>query len=239
MRGTLATTLIDVPLILLTLAVALWSIPRTDVEVEVAIGLPSSAWLSNMDVFHQKRLDEIAIQQTGHIRLSNREQYARKYPGSPVTWINRPPLVLAGEQVLNKCAERSLPALIVASLTLGIVAVRRVDRPDRRRRWRPGRVAAAAGLMVVAMLAANDYLVRTPYFRLGQRGDYHDDSLSSWLTIARVIGGAILAAWLTMAVSGRWRLSRGWRERLGVGLGVVWLLMFAWLVVLEPIAQLD
>ena len=239
MKGTLATILVDVPLILVTLAAALWSIPKTDVEVEVAIGLPSSAWLGSMDAFHEKRLDEIAIQQTGRVRLSNREQYARKYPDSLVARINRPPLVLAAEQVLGKCAERSLPALIAASLALGIVVVRRADRPDRRRRWGPGRVAAAIALIVVGLLAANDYLVRTPYFRLGQRGDYHDDSLSSWLAIARSTGGAILAAWLLMAASGRWRVGRGWRERLGFGLGVAWLLVFAWLVGLEPIAQLD
>ena len=69
-------------------------------------------------------------------------------------------------------------------------------------------------------------------------GWYHDTMDGSWATNARSVAIATLAAWLMMAALGRWRPVPGWREWLGLGLGLAWLVALLWIVVLEPLAQL-
>ncbi len=43
---------------------------------------------------------------------------------------------------------------------------------------------------------------------------------------------AVLAAWLVLMVSGRWRREPGWIDATGVGLGIIWigLMMNDWVV---------
>ncbi len=239
-RRVLAGLLIDLPLTLAALGASVWLTTRTDRAIEAAINYPSSQWLyDNGDEQRQLQMGIGGFGTSPLKELTPRQQYAQDHPRSPIGWVNGSWLVLAIEQACEFAAERTLPALIVLSLLLGVVIVRRADRPERRRRWGPGRVAAAVGLLWSIPLLINDFFLRSNWFHLGGRGDYHDATIATWQSIAQVVGLAIAAAWLTLFVSGRWRLRGGWREWLGRALGIAWLVMLAWLLVLQPLAQLD
>jgi len=62
--------------------------------------------------------------------------------------------------------------------------------------------------------------------------------MDDWDKFAEVpsdIGCAIVAAWTIQAMSGRWRPSRDWNDRLGRILGYFWIatIPFAWFLLAE------
>ncbi len=137
---------------------------------------------------------------------------------------------LATLKAIELWSARVLTVLGVASVGLGVVAVRRPSPTPRRDRWRPGRVVAAVGLIVSAASLAIEFVLH--------RFDLIAFPWSSyllgyfWGINAEVGGTAILVAWLLMAVSGRWHAARGWRDGLGLALGGFWLVALAWQLML-------
>jgi hypothetical protein len=81
-----------------------------------------------------------------------------------------------------------------------------------------------------------EYILRR--FDLMKYGIYHDTMIASWVTNSRTTAVAILAAWMLISVSARWQTSKGWRERLGLVIGALWLTTLTWQIVLVPLAQL-
>ena len=112
-------------------------------------------------------------------------------------------------------------------LTLACLAVRlRRPRPDRRRLWRqPGAIACVSAAVAVAIF----YLAAAVSALIDRRVGILDYSESS----SALAGSAIIGSWLTLGLSGTWRAEPGWIDRLGRGLGIVWvvlmLFLFAWL----------
>ena len=164
-----------------------------------------------------------------------REKYAEAYPNSPLTWINRDPWVEAFERRAAKIQAASLPILAVASPGIGLVVIRRRRGRSRRSRIGPGRIAGFVTLFASSAGLAGEFVMRR--FDLQKYGRLHYGLGDVWIVIFLGTGVAILSAWFLLIVSGRWRRVRGWREWLGCGLGVAWLLALLWQLILEPLAQ--
>lgn len=226
---------IDVPILAATLLASAWVVTHTDRQLESALGLVSTQWLYDMDADIKQLLRNNPAPE-GRPSLDARGRYARDYPRSPIAVMNRIPGALRAEEAIAKGVERGLPALAIATVGLGIVAVRRPGPTTRRPRRGPGRVAAAIGLIVASASIAVEFVLRR--FDLMKYGSYHDTMDTSWATAARTAGVAVLAGWLLMAAPGRRARPKGRRECLGLALGVVWLIVLVWLVVLAPLAQL-
>jgi len=229
LKTRLATTLVDLPILAITLLTAGWLATHTDAQIETAMGLVWTQSTFDSDIWNREPMD-VMWDSPGPPPL--REKFAEKWPGSPIAKVNQISVIEDWERAINYRFGRGLAALAVAGVGCGVVAVRRPSSPRRRARWTPGRVAALVGLTASTGWLALEFWLRKS--TVNSPGTLN----SVWATNARTIGVAILAAWLLMAVSGRWRLGAGWRERLGLLLGGLWLFMLAWLVVLKPLVQL-
>lgn len=113
----------------------------------------------------------------------------------------------------------------LAPWTLGMLLIRlRRPRPERRRLFRqPGAAALAAAtlaLVAEAVWFAGDSLHRTQPMMLMV-------AFSGW---SHFCAFAVAGAWLTLALSGRWRGERGWIDRSGTWLGAAWIgfLLIRW-----------
>jgi len=231
MRFHPSTIAVDFPILVVTCLVSVYLVTHTDRQLESTLGLVSTQWLYDMSESNRQMRER-----TGGSILPVRERYARRFPRSPIARANRIPAVMGVEKALGKWIERGLPALAVASVGLGIVAIRRPDRGTRHARWGPGRVAAAIGLITSSASILIEFILRR--FDLMKYGIYHDTMIASWATNARTTAVAILGAWLLIAASALWRTSKGWRERLGLAIGALWLTALAWQIVLAPLSQL-
>jgi hypothetical protein len=135
-----------------------------------------------------------------------------------------------------------LPVPVLWSIALFGLGLRR-PRPALRRLVRqPGFVAAGAVALVAAIRLAGFFtlIVRTignPYQTMGlqffqtfaltvwYRGPVSAGTIYNPAYFASSAFGtstAVVAAWLLLAVSGRWRSEPGWLDRLGRGLGAFW-----------------
>jgi len=108
-----------------------------------------------------------------------------------------------------------MAGLSLATLGLGVAQGRRFAR----------RPAMAMAMAVCAALAVA--AVRLP-FLLGfgpspLQLHWREWWLELWFTVPRLAGFAVAVSWLTLALGGRWRVSGGWPDRLGVVLGAIWI----------------
>jgi hypothetical protein len=164
-----------------------------------------------------------------------RDRYARAYPYSPIAWVNQIPGIPKVERWLARFSVSAMGFLSVASLGVGFVVIRGANP---RRRWGPGRVASALAMGFCGVTLATEFVMRR--FDLEKHGDLHFGIAGVWAEVTQACGMMILASWLLLGLTGRWRLGRGgWREWLGLALGVAWLATFAWQALLEPVTQLS
>jgi len=222
---------VDSLLLLATLVVATWVVTRTVYELESALSLePKQKVWDDLKGIH----DRVPLLAGRRIKTL-REQYAEAYPRSPLATMNQIPGVIAAWTICARIRERTPPFLAIASLGIGIVAIRRPGHPARRARWGPGRVAAAVSLVVSGADLLLEFVLRR--FGLMHHGYIHYALSNFWEYNAEYVGMAILGAWSLLVLAGRWKLTRGWSEWLGLGLGVVWFANLFWAIVLQPLAQ--
>jgi hypothetical protein len=146
----------------------------------------------------------------GGIRACSPEFYSYQY-----TPIVSPPWLNWSAVVCSSWAFYLSP--LPAAWTLAALVLRlRFPRPALRRVMRqPGIVASSAATMLI-MIGAIHYVL--------------DLGNSSWLDVpfeytVFSVGCGVAAAWLTLALSMRWRAERSWIDRLGQVLGVYWISM--------------
>lgn len=126
-----------------------------------------------------------------------------------------------------------LGSLMVLSLTLGLLVLRlREPRPKWRRLVRqPGLVAALA--VMLAWLIAGAFLFVSVFcwsansFAMNKLGMLDASDAMNWFLTSDAIGAvlagfAVLVAWATQLLVGRWRAESTWLDRSGRILGVVW-----------------
>ena len=118
------------------------------------------------------------------------------------------------------------PFLAATSVGLAIAT-----RPRRWRRWRRGR--GAVGVAVAAVLAAGWLAIFVAQVSLARPGSPYAWSIFwyAWDGIAWKVCRAVVAAWFLMAILGRWRAGRGWRERLARAVGWAWVAEAAFLAI--------
>jgi hypothetical protein len=136
-----------------------------------------------------------------------------------------------------------LPLPAIWSIAVFALGLRRPRPPLRRLVRRPGFVATGAVCLVAAIKLAGflvliartignrfyilgqslvDSFIVTPAYRGPVRvGTIH--ATAYFASSAMGISLAVAAAWLLLAVSGRWRSEPDWLDRLGRGLGTFWI----------------
>lgn len=140
-------------------------------------------------------------------------------------------VMLCGE-ILGVCSP------IVAAWCVALIVLRWIGpRPRWRRLARePGLVACCASTLSLVVLGGHGII-----YALGLRYqtliDFIDDPVGLGLILSTmIIGMAVLAAWMTLLLGGRWRAEPTWIDRLGRAIGVYWivvgLLMFHILTVI-------
>jgi hypothetical protein len=110
--------------------------------------------------------------------------------------------------------------LLPATLGSAATVLRSPSKLTRRMLRSPGAVALVVGSFT-AGLALVELLVDWPIVPARPLGDRV--ILLLFFGVSIPIGASILGAWIIMAVSGRWRCRRDWRDRLGRALGFGWL----------------
>ncbi len=118
----------------------------------------------------------------------------------------------------------TLPFAAGLSLALFALMLLPPRPPWRRLRRRPGFVAGAAAALTVAIGTLLLGPFRLMPHLLGVTLEV-DGVLMIWSVIAlHPIGPAVAVSWSTLALTGRWRPSPTWADRLGRLLGVYWLI---------------
>jgi hypothetical protein len=114
----------------------------------------------------------------------------------------------------------NLLILWLASLSAATLAIRlRRPRPSLRRLARqPGLVACAAAIAVGTLLGVFEATAYSIEGFLGLANLYEN-----LISIFRYNGISVCIGWLVLAVCGAWRPERSWIDRLGRGLGVLWI----------------
>ncbi len=133
--------------------------------------------------------------------------------------------------------KQAAPVVAVLSLSLIVIRFRR-PRPRFRRLIRqPGLVAGLAMLAVLGINAllgsVQILLAATDQSKMTDPKFYANFSfLACQMLRPGMVGMAVLAAWLVLKVSGRWRREPGWVDSAGLALGWVWvgLLLTEWVV---------
>ena len=111
--------------------------------------------------------------------------------------------------------------LLIAPVTIAVFALRLTPpRPSRRRLCRePGFVACGAVTFILVATAVVSLLFGA------LRGAELAWNLRFYRTYWMVgVGPSVVAAWLLLIVSRRWRSVRTWVDRLGRGLGWLWII---------------
>ena len=125
----------------------------------------------------------------------------------------------------------------VAVFTVGLLVLRVVGQPRRRLRYLtrfPGAVAGAAVLFIVMlnMLSSAIEVV----IGIMTTKDYVSIWQFTYLPFSRHNAGvAVSAAWMQLAMSGRWQREPGWIDGIGFALGLFWIVqvVFAFFVSLS------
>jgi hypothetical protein len=131
------------------------------------------------------------------------------------------PMILLG--LFPRYVDLLMPAMLAIRL--------RRPRPTWRRLSRqPGVVACAAG---TAAMAAGCLIVAVRLLFNSPTGPSFDSQ--GWLTVESRVPVAILASWLLLALSGRWRAEPGWVDRVGRFLGFYWVgvWLFRWYAIVH------
>jgi hypothetical protein len=118
--------------------------------------------------------------------------------------------------------------LLFGALGHILLALRHPRPPIRRLARRPGFVASVA--VTISWLCYES--VRIPCEWSSGRGGAHVAlSAFSGLIAVPVIPAAIVSCWTILYLSGLWGPRRGWLDRLGVALGLMWFVLVGALVV--------
>ncbi len=144
------------------------------------------------------------------IRGCSPEFYTYPYtPIPPPPWLNWSARVFSGWA--------SYVSPLPAAWTLAALMLRlRSPRPSMRRLMRqPGAVSSSAATLLI-LLGCVHYLLDL------NNPSWHDIPFE--FTVFS-LGGGVASAWLTLALSMRWRAERSGIDRLGRALGVYWLAM--------------
>jgi hypothetical protein len=110
------------------------------------------------------------------------------------------------------------PCITPLTIVLAIRGLCRRRPRSLRALLRPG-LAACVAASVALLLRGLEYL---PYHAVGAR--WHLGPIDPWVSTGERVGYAVLGVWAALAVAGRWRIGRGWIERLGVVVGLLWAL---------------
>jgi hypothetical protein len=153
------------------------------------------------------------------------------------------------------------PTLAAWTLAIFVLTLLRARPLNRRVLSRPGVVASAAFIVAFAGGAAV-FLVEQPKIagNLSNDQSHYEPRSSSdfsllperasnwtaygrdwwvltWFSLPRKAALAVAVSWLALAMSGRWRMGLGWRNRWGVTIGACWIfvgslsLISSWLAV--------
>jgi hypothetical protein len=136
---------------------------------------------------------------------------------------------------------------LAATSGVALVILRRVRRPKSPfwRARRPGALACLVSTVVLGVILAFQAIWPSsqdvfrilvgPYSEVRavstysyvdaaiQRHDNIDPFLNTALQMARWTGFVVAGSWLALALAGRWRLERSWMERLGLAIGIFWI----------------
>jgi hypothetical protein len=90
------------------------------------------------------------------------------------------------------------------------------------------------------------FLVLVVLYDIGQGWQESSGEIPGWI-LANVMGKqgswsgglAVLASWMTLALSGQWRAARGWVERFGRVIGVCWILTAFMVAIGDALIQAD
>jgi hypothetical protein len=131
--------------------------------------------------------------------------------------------------------------LLMASSIAMLVIRLRPPRPPHRRLWRQPGLAASAGAAIgmavglLGFLAASTATVDPPLV-----------DFSAWLSAARPFAApGVAGAWLGLFLTGRWKSEPGSIDRLGLLLGVLWLIQFViaemptnrWIIIIDNLIR--
>ena len=113
-----------------------------------------------------------------------------------------------------------LPVVFALSIGLTIIRLRRPRPPIHRIFRQPGLAASA-----IAVGMTTFWCVPYPIALATKFAHYPDDQGMLFAPIPT--GAAIVCAWALLAVTRTGRHERGWIDRLGIALGVCWIILFA------------
>ena len=119
------------------------------------------------------------------------------------------------------------PCLLVG--TPAFAAIRLYGERPRRARLmcQPGAVACLTALAYAATIGLVNWPIRAAAF-LQAPGPSDRSELTFAICRSNTgVGYAVVAAWLVLALGGRWRPERGWIDRLGRLLGIGWVVWSA------------
>jgi hypothetical protein len=126
------------------------------------------------------------------------------------------------------------PLVAIGTLTLLILELRHFRPPLRRLARRPGFVACCAVVVVMLLVGSMSFQdLRTGLAPGKDPWVEFQYDLGHCLTFSHgQCGAAVAAAWLTLALNGRWRPRPDWLDRAGRALGLFW-------IALIPLVWLD
>jgi hypothetical protein len=225
---------VDATLLAVFLTPAAWMAAHTQRELESALGLYRAQWRG--ELASDQELNNRAMAGLAPISTPLSDLYAECYPRSPLTWLNQSHAKRALWGFCSQFQEQTLPAFFVASVGLGLIALRRGKPARLRARCGPGRVAAGLGVVLPAISIVEEFVLRR--FNMMTYASSHDPLAVAWQRHAPAVGIAIAAAWMILLLGGRWKLRGGWREWLGLALGAAWLANFFWMTVLDQLWQM-
>lgn len=113
--------------------------------------------------------------------------------------------------------------------------LRRPWRPARRLAREPGAIAVLATAVSLLAILADEVLSQTLPGPPGTQrvAIIWKPLINPAMRLALLPGPAVLVAWATQWLGGRWRLRPGWIDRFGFALGLIWVLLFllnSWLL---------
>jgi len=136
-------------------------------------------------------------------------------------------------------------ALAVAAPGVALAAFRRPGDLDRRAWQRPGVLALAAATIVEVIDVGPDAIMaayvgirfifyKGLYFAPNPSREVFAALFRNLLNFSPDPAGVVLGAWTVLAISGNWRPSHDWRDRVGRWFGWSWLLAYG-LRIVDPV----
>jgi hypothetical protein len=121
-----------------------------------------------------------------------------------------------------------LPQMVLAFWTLALVGLRLLPpRPRLRRLARqPGTIASCVASSVLLIVEISLALILLATLRTNspqQHIWFYVMSGDGFRVMTAKVGFAVAAAWLTLALSGRWRAEPDWVDRMGRFMGAFWI----------------